>query len=86
VRLIQSINRSAFSSSVFGIGIRPAWLVSQYRHALDVHSDRGYDREGQQQMLRPTFEGPIELVQFPARCQSNGAECQDTLCLGDYFA
>jgi hypothetical protein len=28
---------------------------------------------------------PIELVQLPARCQSNVAECQDTLCLRDYF-
>jgi hypothetical protein len=42
--------------------IRPAWLVPQYRHALDGHGDRGYDREGQQQVLRPTFEGIRDSV------------------------
>jgi hypothetical protein len=42
--------------------IHPAWLVPQYRHALDGHGDRGYDREGQQQVLRPTFEGIRDSV------------------------
>src|SRR6266436_3624995 len=37
--------------------IRPAWLVPQYRHALDEPGDQGYEREGQQQVLRPSFNG-----------------------------
>jgi len=37
--------------------IRPTWLVPQYRHALDGHRDQGYEREGQQQVLRPSFNG-----------------------------
>jgi hypothetical protein len=37
--------------------IRPAWLVPQYRHALDRPGNREYDREGQQQVLRATFPG-----------------------------
>jgi hypothetical protein len=37
--------------------IRPAWLVPQYRHALDRPGDREYDRESQQQVLRGTFPG-----------------------------
>ena len=41
---------------------RPTWLIFQYRHALDGHGDRGYDREGQQQVLRTTFEGIRESV------------------------
>jgi hypothetical protein len=36
--------------------IRPAWLVPQYHHALDEPGDQGYEREGQQQVLRPSFE------------------------------
>jgi hypothetical protein len=36
--------------------IQPPWLVPQYRHALDRHRDQDYEREGQQQVLRPTFE------------------------------
>ena len=37
--------------------IRPTWLVLQYRHALDEHGDLDYEREGQQQVLRPSFDG-----------------------------
>ena len=37
--------------------IRPTWLVPQYRHALDGHGHQGYEREGQQQVLRPSFNG-----------------------------
>jgi|SRR6266481_455876 len=37
--------------------IRPTWLIPQYRHALDADGDQGYVREGQQQVLRPSFEG-----------------------------
>jgi len=33
--------------------IRPAWLVPQYRHALDRPGNREYDREGQQQVHSP---------------------------------
>ena len=42
--------------------IRPTWLVPQYRHALDGHGDREYDREGQQQVLRPSFDGIRDSV------------------------
>jgi hypothetical protein len=42
--------------------IRPTWLVSQYRHALDGHGHQGYEREGQQQVLRPSFEGIRDSV------------------------
>ncbi len=42
--------------------IRPTWLVPQYRHALDGHGNREYDREGQQQVLRPSFEGIRDSV------------------------
>ena len=42
--------------------IRPTWLVPQYRHALDGHGDQGYEREGQQQVLRPSFEGIRDSV------------------------
>jgi hypothetical protein len=42
--------------------IRPAWLVPQYRHALDGPGDQGYEREGQQQVLRPSFEGIRDSV------------------------
>src|SRR6266404_307616 len=38
--------------------IRPTWLIPQYRHELDgPRGDREYDREGQQQVLRPSFNG-----------------------------
>jgi hypothetical protein len=37
--------------------VRPAWLVPQYRHALDEPGDQAYDREAQQQVLRPSFDG-----------------------------
>ena len=39
-----------------------AWLVPQYRHALDRRGDQGYEREGQQQVLRPSFEGIRDSV------------------------
>ncbi|SRR6266481_956337 len=42
--------------------IRPTWLIPQYRHALDGHGDQGYEREGQQQVLRPSFEGIRDSV------------------------
>src|SRR4029077_7084725 len=42
--------------------IRPAWLVPQYRHALDGHGDQGYEREGQQQVLRPSFGGTRDSI------------------------
>jgi hypothetical protein len=32
------------------------------RHALDGHGDRKYDREGQQQVLRPNFDGIRDSV------------------------
>ena len=42
--------------------IRPTWLIPQYRHALDGHGGQGYDREGQQQVPRPSFEGIRDSV------------------------
>ena len=42
--------------------IRPTWLIPQYRHALDEPGDKGYEREGQQQVLRPTFDGIRDSV------------------------
>jgi hypothetical protein len=42
--------------------IQPTWLVPQYRHTLDGHGDRGYEREGQQQVLRATFPGIRDSV------------------------
>ena len=42
--------------------LRPAWLVPQYRDALDRPGDREYDREGQQQVLRATFPGIRDSV------------------------
>ena len=39
--------------------IRPTWLIPQYRHALDGHGGQGYDREGQQQVPRPSFESAM---------------------------
>src|SRR6266481_7817392 len=42
--------------------IRPTWLIPQYRHELDEPGDQGYEREGQQQVLRPSFEGIRDSV------------------------
>jgi hypothetical protein len=42
--------------------IRPAWLVPQYRHALDGHGDRGYVARVNNRVLRPTFEGIRDSV------------------------
>ena len=42
--------------------IRPTWLVPQYRHELDEPGDQGYEREGQQQVLRPSFDGIRDSV------------------------
>ena len=42
--------------------VRPQWLIPQYRRELDGHGDRQYDREGQQQVLRPSFDGIRDLV------------------------
>jgi hypothetical protein len=42
--------------------IRPAWLVPQYRHHIGGERENGYQREGQQQVLRPSFEGIRDSV------------------------
>ena len=42
--------------------IHPAWLVPQYRHALDGHGDRGYVARVNNRVLRPTFEGIRDSV------------------------
>ena len=48
--------------------IRPTWLVRQYRHVLDGHGNREYDREGQQQVLRPSFDGICDSVRDLLAC------------------
>ena len=45
--------------------IRPTWLVPQYRHHIGGERENGYQREGQQQVLRPSFEG---IRGFSPRC------------------
>ena len=42
--------------------IRPTWLVPQYRHHIGGERENGYQREGQQQVLRPSFEGIRDSV------------------------
>jgi hypothetical protein len=42
--------------------IRPAWLVPQYRHHIGGERENGYQKEGQQQVLRPSFEGIRDSV------------------------
>jgi len=42
--------------------IRPEWLISQFRHHIGGERETGYQREGQQQVLRPTFEGIRDSV------------------------
>ena len=42
--------------------IRPEWLFPQFRHHIGGERENGYQREGQQQVLRPTFEGIRESV------------------------
>ncbi len=43
--------------------IRPIWLIPQYRqHALIKDSGKEFDREGQQQVLRPSFDGIRDSV------------------------
>jgi hypothetical protein len=37
--------------------IRPEWAIPQFRHHIGAVREIGYEREGQQQVLRPTFEG-----------------------------
>ena len=39
-----------------------AWLVPQYRHHIGGERENGYQREGQQQVLRPSFEGIRDSV------------------------
>jgi hypothetical protein len=36
---------------------RPEWAIPQFRHHIGRVREIGYEREGQQQVLRPTFEG-----------------------------
>jgi hypothetical protein len=60
----RNVNTSKVAEAldVLELRIHPTWLVPQYRQALDRHVDHEYDREGQQQVLRPTFEGIHESV------------------------
>jgi hypothetical protein len=37
--------------------IQPPWLIPQFRQELDVRGDNIFDPEGEQNVLRPTFEG-----------------------------
>jgi hypothetical protein len=38
------------------------WLIPQFRHHIGGERENGYRREGQQQVLRPTFEGIRDSV------------------------
>jgi hypothetical protein len=43
--------------------IRPEWLIPQFRHhALEERTDNHVEREGQQQVLRPSFDGIRDSV------------------------
>jgi hypothetical protein len=42
--------------------IRPEWAIPQFRHHIGRVREIGYEREGQQQVLRPTFEGIRDSV------------------------
>ena len=43
--------------------IRPEWLILQFRHhALEARTDNYVERESQQQVLRPTFDGIRDSV------------------------
>ena len=42
--------------------IQPEWLIPQFRHHIRGERENGYQREGQQQVLRPTFEGIRDSV------------------------
>jgi hypothetical protein len=42
--------------------IQPPSLIPHYRHELGAPGDREYDREGQQQVLRPSFDGIRDSV------------------------
>jgi hypothetical protein len=41
---------------------RPEWLIPQFRSNLQPHAGIEVDREGQQQVLRLTFEGIRDSV------------------------
>jgi hypothetical protein len=51
--------------------IQPAWLIPQYRMALDRDGDGEVDHKGQQQLFRATFPGHPRLSQRANR-QENG--------------
>lgn len=42
--------------------IQPVWLIPQFRHHIGGERKTGYQRESQQQVLRPTFEGIRDSV------------------------
>ena len=42
--------------------IRPEWLIPQFRHHVGGERENGYQREGQQQVLRATFPGIRDSV------------------------
>jgi hypothetical protein len=42
--------------------IFPTWLVPQLRRHAKYHEDEGWAREGQQRVLRPTFDGIRDSV------------------------
>jgi hypothetical protein len=55
----RDINTPEVSEALDLLGphIQPPWLISQFRFALDGDGDGEVDREGLQQVLRPTFDG-----------------------------
>jgi len=42
--------------------IQPEWLIRRFRHELEAQPDNAVDREAQQQVLRPSFEGIRDSV------------------------
>src|SRR4029077_2466750 len=42
--------------------IFPKWLVPQFRRHAKYHENEGWAREGQQQVLRPSFDGIRDSV------------------------
>jgi hypothetical protein len=44
--------------------IFPAWLVPQFRHHVKRDGNHGWELEGQQQVLRPSFNGIRDSVKI----------------------
>jgi hypothetical protein len=61
----RDINTPEVSEALdfFESHIRPEWLIPQFRHhALKARGDKVFEKEGQQQVLRPSFDGIRDSV------------------------